>query len=259
MSFNDSAHSADFSTVENKLIRYFPFVFLSILVVTKIFSKKIYWYVMAMEDGPVEYLTALVYLVASAVMVRIIFSLRRLNQPKGLIIIASLFAAVYFFIGMEEISWGQRIFGVQTPEAIAQYNQQGEITIHNLLSRYPLHMAYILVSLYGAFAHKFFPSRLKERIPVTSQFLIPDSKLFWYFMPAALLYLYYDYISVILVKGLGWTVFAWQTGIQGWIISKDQEPIEFLLSLGFLVFSWLLYQRISHHRLKLVPNPPPKG
>jgi hypothetical protein len=32
----------------------------------------------------------------------------------------------------EEISWGQRIFGVATPEAVARINLQNELTIHNI-------------------------------------------------------------------------------------------------------------------------------
>ena len=38
-----------------------------------------------------------------------------------------------FFLGFaEEISWGQRIFHIQTPEALAEINMQDEINIHNL-------------------------------------------------------------------------------------------------------------------------------
>ncbi|MDP1713491.1 MAG: hypothetical protein Q8L41_01990 [Anaerolineales bacterium] len=39
----------------------------------------------------------------------------------------------FFFFGAgEEISWGQRIFNVETPESINTINDQGEITVHNL-------------------------------------------------------------------------------------------------------------------------------
>ena len=39
---------------------------------------------------------------------------------------------VFVFLGMEEISWGQHLFGWQTPEAFALLNDQGETNLHNL-------------------------------------------------------------------------------------------------------------------------------
>ncbi len=38
-----------------------------------------------------------------------------------------------FFLGFaEEISWGQRILGIETPEALRMRNKQQEINLHNL-------------------------------------------------------------------------------------------------------------------------------
>ena len=37
-----------------------------------------------------------------------------------------------FFIMAEEISWGQRIFGIETPDSLKELNYQGEISLHNL-------------------------------------------------------------------------------------------------------------------------------
>jgi len=43
---------------------------------------------------------------------------------------------LFFFLSMllafEEISWGQRIFSISTPEFIKQINVQNEITLHNI-------------------------------------------------------------------------------------------------------------------------------
>lgn len=41
-------------------------------------------------------------------------------------------AFMFFFAGGEEISWGQRIFNIQTPETFAEVNVQGETNIHNI-------------------------------------------------------------------------------------------------------------------------------
>ena len=43
------------------------------------------------------------------------------------------FALAFFFAFGEEISWGQRIFGISTPEAIKSINFQDEFNIHNLI------------------------------------------------------------------------------------------------------------------------------
>ena len=43
-------------------------------------------------------------------------------------------AALFFFGAGEEISWGQRILGFQTPETLSQVNRQEEFNLHNLSS-----------------------------------------------------------------------------------------------------------------------------
>lgn len=45
-----------------------------------------------------------------------------------------LLAAACFYVVMEEISWGQRIFGFSTPEFLKQHNLQHETNIHNLFT-----------------------------------------------------------------------------------------------------------------------------
>lgn len=42
-----------------------------------------------------------------------------------------LFIALFFAAG-EEISWGQRLFNIETPEKFMENNVQDELTIHNL-------------------------------------------------------------------------------------------------------------------------------
>jgi len=41
-------------------------------------------------------------------------------------------ALLFFFGAGEEISWGQRILGFETPETLAQVNKQEELNLHNL-------------------------------------------------------------------------------------------------------------------------------
>jgi hypothetical protein len=79
---------------------------------------------LASEDGIFEYATAAFFLNTAILLVKA-FTLKRsfLFLPLSLI----------FFVGFgEEISWGQRIFGIDTPESIAAKNMQGEMNLHNL-------------------------------------------------------------------------------------------------------------------------------
>jgi hypothetical protein len=46
--------------------------------------------------------------------------------------VLALFALGMFVAAGEEISWGQRIFGIETPESIREDNVQGELNLHNL-------------------------------------------------------------------------------------------------------------------------------
>jgi hypothetical protein len=41
-------------------------------------------------------------------------------------------AAGCIFVAGEEVSWGQRIFGLETPETLAEINRQDELTLHNI-------------------------------------------------------------------------------------------------------------------------------
>ena len=41
-------------------------------------------------------------------------------------------AFLFFFGAGEEISWGQRIFGFETPKSLTQVNKQDELNLHNL-------------------------------------------------------------------------------------------------------------------------------
>ena len=83
------------------------------------------------EDGPIENLQVLVLLAACLVSGAILWNLLRQNQ-RGWAFFYALVCLGLFFLAGEEISWGQRIFGAATPDWFLQYNQQREISVHNL-------------------------------------------------------------------------------------------------------------------------------
>ncbi|MFC1836888.1 hypothetical protein ACFL2Q_19545 [Thermodesulfobacteriota bacterium] len=54
-----------------------------------------------------------------------------------------LLAAAFLLVAMEEISWGQRIFGWETPTLWSELGTQNETNIHNLLSFHYLNLLYV--------------------------------------------------------------------------------------------------------------------
>jgi hypothetical protein len=133
---------------------------------------------------------------------------------------------------MEEISWGQRLLGIETPEYLMEINIQKELSFHNI-KQFPLHLLYILVGLYGGLSRFLIPKSVKRNYEPIANYFTPDYYLCFYFLIVGMLYLYYDYLSPFIVLLFG-DQFGWGEGY--FIHGKDQEAAEFLLSIGFLLF-----------------------
>ena len=227
----------------------FPLMFMGLFIAVKISTHNtgIYQSFFAVEDGPVEWGTSLVYFLASLVALSIAIKFCK-DKSTTYGVLYLVLAVGLFLISMEEISWGQRIFSIQTPEYFKEHNDQGELTVHNLLGRYFLHIAYILVSFYGAFAKRILPKKIKTNQKELINLFVPDSFLYFYFLPAFAFYLYLDYISRIFYKFLGPdTIFGYGPG--KFIMPKDQETVELVLALGFLCFVIINKYRQSRKRL----------
>jgi hypothetical protein len=83
------------------------------------------------EDGFVEWVTSIALFIAFCVSVRRFLRSRKLFPLKGQLILLFICAVCLFGAG-EEISWGQRIFEIETPAALAERNAQKEFNLHNL-------------------------------------------------------------------------------------------------------------------------------
>lgn len=84
------------------------------------------------EDGPVEYASAILWLVAAGAALAAFLVLRRGRTTR---VTALLYAAaVLFFVvaGGEEISWGQRLIGYEPPAELLEVNKQREANVHNI-------------------------------------------------------------------------------------------------------------------------------
>ncbi|THD65769.1 hypothetical protein E7Z59_14375 [Robertkochia marina] len=88
--------------------------------------------VITREDGVVEYGTAIfLFLIAVLCLYRFI----TLGKSKGLTWKIGVlgFALLFIFGAGEEISWGQRIFNIESGEYFLENNAQQETNLHNLV------------------------------------------------------------------------------------------------------------------------------
>jgi len=90
---------------------------------------------LTLEDYLVEWSSALTLLAASLVTFLCLLNIRKTNAAKWHQLILLGMVGAFFVMGMEEISWMQRVFGVETPELFADNNQK-EMNLHNFASRY---------------------------------------------------------------------------------------------------------------------------
>jgi hypothetical protein len=88
------------------------------------------------EDSVIEYMQALFFFLAALCFLGAFFisktrnRLWKIQTPRNFIYLG--LALILFFGAGEEISWGQRIFGFETPDSLEDVNIQGEVTLHNL-------------------------------------------------------------------------------------------------------------------------------
>jgi hypothetical protein len=145
-----------------------------------------------LEDGPFEYLGALALLIAGVLFIAGYLRTRRLDPAaaRGIWHRRSLLVLGLVFVvaAGEEISWGQRVFGVSTPESLAEVNVQQELNLHNLagLSDVTLQLfiaglyTFVVVIPFAAAANEKWASRLRRLVPIV------PLRLSWLFILAYL-------------------------------------------------------------------------
>lgn len=84
------------------------------------------------EDGIAEWLTVAGLLSGSVVCFSRILKLFS-KKSKWFLFVTLCIGLFLFFAAGEEVSWGQRIFGIQTPEYFEKHNSQQEMNLHNLV------------------------------------------------------------------------------------------------------------------------------
>lgn len=135
----------------NRIIFILPLVLAAGFLCLKLARPKTYMMIVQ-EDHVFEYLQGVLYLIASGLALITVLRIHRIGGTVTTVIYLG-FAVALLLTSLEEISWGQRLFRINSPGFFYMNNNQHEINFHNLSPIKPLlHTLYILAGCYGAFA-----------------------------------------------------------------------------------------------------------
>ena len=174
------------------------------------------------EGGILEYSQALILFTSAWIGWLISKDFRQRLSMRLHSLVYAIIAFVMLLVGLEEIAWGQILFGWKTPENIAAVNAQNQTTLHNLefLQNY-LDLNLFLVSVVLLVLVLWRPSIRRMRTTILDEGRIPNSNLFIprYFWP---LFFCAAFLSYFVATESGTEL----------VIKIDQEWAEFLLYLA---------------------------
>lgn len=192
-----------------------------------------FYFKLVSEDNIVEYVTFISLVVASTIS---LFVSKRMMR-SGMLIAAAFFVLLSVFllvVALEEISYGQRIFGFDTPEEFVIKNAQKEFNIHNISSISEI--TYVILPnlvlsycLFGWILVKFTKNTIQSiltYIPGIDLIFIP-----WYVTSFFIPLVVYRTFEI---NGYPVDVCCFENQLLVW---QDQEPAEMFFGLGFLVFT----------------------
>jgi hypothetical protein len=216
-----------------RLLVLIPFI-LAVVVAAAVPFRELYNWLIT-EDSLIEWLQFLCLLGASILLVLITIRLLRAGNLRMALLYAVVTLGVLFLTG-EEISWGQRIFGWETPEDMAAVNRQGETTIHNVRGIQDLvPPAMLLASLYGACVPVVWAvAGARWEHFASRHLLVPPLCL----VPAFLLAAGYRLFRLV----------VWPT--PNYVISEYAEAMELSLYFGLAMFCWFNLRRLRQPELK---------
>lgn len=208
-----------------------PIAVLLVFLAVKTFAVPLYE-VLVREDGLVENLQFVLYMLAGWMA---FLCVRGLAEGRARLLAVSFvgIGAALLVVGLEEISWGERLLGFNGPSWIVERNAQSETSLHNLRPVHDrLNQAYILIGSLGFLVPLLVRSFHRARLGLTANLLVPERSLVFWFLPVAVIYGLFEY---------GWSLFPVAAGEipfrgQYFVIWRDQEPAELLLAAGLLLF-----------------------
>lgn len=200
-----SAGEWKISTQAARWLFWLPIV-ATLIVIMLQFNRDIFRFLLQ-EDGPVEWLSAIAFVLFLAV------------------------ALIMLFAGGEEVSWGQRIFGWETPRELIEVNDQGETNLHNIGIVLQLtNLAMLLTGLYGSIAYIANRKlRFASRWDQGDFLFVPPFFLATYFLP----------IFIFRIARI--TAFT----ESNFTLNRLGEWAEMVVAVGLLLFFWFILRRVT--------------
>lgn len=180
------------------------------------------------EDNLIEYSQFVILMITALFSVLIAFKMKYRKILFGLFLLIGLSLA---FVAFEEISWGQRLLSIETPEYIENINVQKELTVHNL---YFLHnlvgFGYIIISGY-AISSWMIQKAVSNSIWKNFKWVSPPWYLTTFFLPSLIYNVTGHFIPIQ-------NFWSWA------------EITELMLHLGLLLFMIYLFRLIPTKQIK---------
>jgi len=192
-----------------------------------------YLTVISREDYIIEWLTVFFFVLTA--LLAIIFAVVFWQEQRIHNWFLILLSGACFLFAMEEISWGQRFFNLESPDFFVQHSDQQEINVHNVISELltvrTKHIAALVMMAYGVVLPVFVYLPVIRSFTEKFHVLIPPKIL----MPGFILS----------------SFLTWDRYFNG----KDEEIAElFFSSLLFLVLIYNFWQLVTNDQRGLVQS-----
>jgi hypothetical protein len=215
------------------MIWWAPFVILLLGLVAALIGGNVYR-VLTGEDRLAENLQVYCWLLAFGMGWLVIQHLGKAGRYGMAFLYFCLNAGIFLIIG-EELSWGQRLFGWETPEALKAVNRQRETNIHSLEGMVDTFRSlYLVIGAYGTILPVlFFRARKSTKYQNVISLLAPHFTLSPYFLVTLIWRIYLNF---------------WKLPEKYYFeISKYSEVVELILALGFFLFISFQFRKIKPH------------
>jgi len=213
------------------IILTLPFLVASGGAAAALLGKPFYKWV-TREDGAAEWLQVVLYTAALALGIAVVRRLFRAEEKFVAVLYVLLCLGLLFLIG-EELSWGQRIFGWETPEALKQIHKQQETNLHNIYGVGNIFKwVQMLVGAYGVFL-PLIVFRAKGLAPYATRLALitPPYSLIPYFL---LMFLWRGYRNLLPDPPARFY----------YTVSEYNEVIELVLALGLFLFAYFQLRKL---------------
>ncbi len=212
-----------------RLIGLFPVVILVSFAVAMSFEAiQDYAFALVKENNVVDWLTFVPALCGGMLGVKVAMRERQRGKERLIWLFYLIFALGLIFIAGEETSWGQDFYRYRTPDFFERWNEQGDVTLHNLDGlngrNHFLRLAFGVGGLIGLLAWK--SDRFRDAAP-------PCALQIWFWL-----------IAIKSLLDICVTPFA-GASMPAYIVSQLSEVIEMLVAMAGLLYVWLNSRRLA--------------